>query len=184
MNNLNICTICGHQNILEIKQCIQCGSMLLDPITARVSKSHVQAMMRNSSLNGISPPINTVALFIPGRQVPYLLQIKSCRMTIGRRSTTPEHPDIDLLTFQAGAQGVSRNHACLHVNNEGWFIEDLNSTNGTWLNDQPLEPEILYPFASGDSLRFGQFVCSMRFSEYNEEDHGTTGAKEHGLSSL
>ena len=133
---------------------------------------------------GVAPPQNSLALFVPGRKSPYLAQIQSNSVTIGRYSTTPEQPNIDLLTLQAGQYGVSRIHARIHFSDEGWFLEDLRSTNGTWLNDEQLEPEKLYPLESGDRLRFGQFACSIRFSGYNEEGFDTTGAKEHGLSSL
>lgn len=53
------------------------------------------------------------------------------------------------------AEGVSRLHARITKREQKYFIEDLNSTNGTYINDMPLEyrqPKEIYP---GDRIRFG-----------------------------
>lgn len=189
MEQINICTICGYKNTLSEKSCAKCDCPLIDPSTARVSKKEIQTLIQKNNIvipasKTITPPINSLALLIPGRKSPYLVQIHSNHITIGRQSTTPEHPTIDLLTLQAGNYGVSRIHARIHVNGEGWFLEDLHSTNGTWLNDEALDPDALYPLETGDQLRFGHFACSIHFSGYNGEGFDTTGAKQHGLSSL
>ncbi len=43
--------------------------------------------------------------------------------------------DIDLEPYEASKYGVSRRHARLTRRNDCWFIEDLNSLNGTLVND-------------------------------------------------
>ena len=49
---------------------------------------------------------------------------------------------------------ISARHAKLSYHHGQWWVEDLRSTNGTFLNDEPVqEPLVL---ASGDRLRFGQ----------------------------
>lgn len=53
------------------------------------------------------------------------------------------------------AEGVSRLHARVTRQEQKYYIEDLNSTNGTYINDMPLEyrqPKEIYP---GDRIRFG-----------------------------
>ncbi|WP_051654762.1 FHA domain-containing protein [Persephonella sp. IF05-L8] len=37
---------------------------------------------------------------------------------------------------------VSRKHAKISFENEEWFIEDLNSTNGTYVNGEKIKPYI------------------------------------------
>jgi pSer/pThr/pTyr-binding forkhead associated (FHA) protein len=55
---------------------------------------------------------------------------------------------------------VSRRHAIVRVVDGGPAIEDLGSTNGTWLNDRLARgPRALH---QGDILRFGQTVWEVR----------------------
>ncbi|NPA06164.1 MAG: FHA domain-containing protein, partial [Chloroflexi bacterium] len=51
---------------------------------------------------------------------------------------------------------VSARHARLVHRDDGWWLEDLGSTNGTFLNDQPVRRSMrLKP---GDRIRLGQRV--------------------------
>ena len=53
---------------------------------------------------------------------------------------------------------ISRQHARLLVQGNQVFIEDLNSTNSTYLNRQRLQPGQRYLVNSGDELRLGGVV--------------------------
>lgn len=55
--------------------------------------------------------------------------------------------------------GVSRQHARIHISEFGAEIEDLGSTNGTYLNGRQVRRATLAP---GDKLRFGP-VAIVRF---------------------
>ncbi len=49
---------------------------------------------------------------------------------------------------------ISARHARLAFHHNQWWLEDLGSTNGTFLNDEPLEiPTVI---VSGDEFRCGQ----------------------------
>jgi hypothetical protein len=50
---------------------------------------------------------------------------------------------------------VSRRHAELELVNEDWFVRDLGSMCGTWLNDQRIERTTI---RHGDRLRFGDIA--------------------------
>lgn len=51
---------------------------------------------------------------------------------------------------------VSARHARLSFREENWWLQDLGSKNGTYINQQPvIAPVVL---ADGDELRFGQVV--------------------------
>ncbi len=64
-------------------------------------------------------------------------------------------PDVDLTLHGGELNGVSRMHARLARQGAEMTIEDLNSTNFTFLNRQKLEPGQRYPVQSGDEIRLG-----------------------------
>jgi hypothetical protein len=75
---------------------------------------------------------------------------------VGRRDDViGVHPDLDTTGHGGAEAGVSRMHALIHARHEGYFIEDLGSTNETLLNYFRLMPKQLYPLKDGDQLRFG-----------------------------
>jgi serine/threonine protein kinase len=65
-------------------------------------------------------------------------------------------PDIDLGLHGGGLAGVSRNHARLLRRPEGWLLEDLNSTNGTFVDQTRLTPGQPVRVRDGDAVRCGQ----------------------------
>ena len=76
------------------------------------------------------------------------------RYSLGRRSC-----DIDFTD-----DTVSSRHARLSFDGhgwfvEGWFVEDLCSTNGTFVNNTRIQSKM--PLAQGDRLRLGQAVMEV-----------------------
>jgi serine/threonine protein kinase len=65
-------------------------------------------------------------------------------------------PDIDLGEHGGSLAGVSRTHARLVRCPEGWLLEDLNSTNGTFVNQTRLSPGQQVRIHDGDAIRCGQ----------------------------
>ncbi|MCB0191165.1 MAG: FHA domain-containing protein [Anaerolineae bacterium] len=64
-------------------------------------------------------------------------------------------PDIDLEPHDGKKAGVSRRHGRITLQEGQWYIEDLNSTNGTFVNGIQLAPNEPTPINSGDYLRLG-----------------------------
>ena len=64
----------------------------------------------------------------------------------------------------SGGQSVSRSHARLLRQSEGVFVEDLNSSNGTFVNGKRLLPEVQTQIFDNDEIRFGaaQFIVHLR----------------------
>lgn len=61
-------------------------------------------------------------------------------------------PDSELVV-PAHIDGVSRHHARIHLHGGGAFIEDLGSSNGTFLNGWPVQGRM--PLSPGDQVRLG-----------------------------
>lgn len=49
---------------------------------------------------------------------------------------------------------LSRRHATVQLTDEGAWLTDLGSTNGTWLNDQRITGSV--PLSDGDVIRLGR----------------------------
>jgi len=45
---------------------------------------------------------------------------------------------------------ISRKHASVHFENSKWFIKDLNSANGVYINGYKIVPETLIAIKNGD----------------------------------
>ena len=57
---------------------------------------------------------------------------------------------------------VSRRHARLTQRDEHYWLEDLNSVNLTYLNNQRLTPDRPAPLKDGDLLRLGRLLLTFR----------------------
>ncbi len=54
---------------------------------------------------------------------------------------------------------VSARHARISFHHNQWWVEDLQTTNGTYLNDQRIESATV--LVNGDELRCGQVVLTI-----------------------
>lgn len=78
---------------------------------------------------------------------------------IGRADGTALYePDISLSEVQARELGVSRRHAALVRYRGGVHVVDLNSVNGTFLNNEILKPNLPYSIKKGDEISLGKLT--------------------------
>jgi pSer/pThr/pTyr-binding forkhead associated (FHA) protein len=78
-------------------------------------------------------------------------------------------PDIDLEPFGGRDAGVSRQHAKLiQLGNGLNYLVDLSSTNGTLINDEPLEPLKHARLQDGDRIELGDL--SLIFIEHPADE--------------
>lgn len=83
---------------------------------------------------------------------------------IGRPdSAKNSYPDVDLSFDKEGT--ISRYHAHIHKKEGNFFVEDLNSGNGTFLFDgnqlAKLIPRQLYPLKPRNRIRFGKVLMQF-----------------------
>jgi two-component system, cell cycle response regulator len=112
---------------------------------------------------------------VDGDTKAVLVQLYPPGPNLGRRFTLsgPEHvvgrlPELDVSVEE---DGVSRQHAKLRRLHDIWWLDDLGSTNGSFVNDERITSRSL---RDGDMLRFGTAILRFLFgsnieAEYHEE---------------
>jgi hypothetical protein len=99
---------------------------------------------------------------------------------IGRADRSNLQPDMDLSHLDKGKSGVSRQHAVLLPANDGLYLIDLDSTNGTWVNGLYLQPGHKHRLSTGDVIEFGtlkmltRVVGTVAGKEGQESEDSTT----------
>ncbi len=96
--------------------------------------------------SGIELPLPQGAEVLVGREDPY----------------SNVFPDVDLTPHGGEEAGVSRRHFKLTLAEGRYAIQDLGSTNYTWVNQQRLEPHTPMPLSDGDEIRAGRLKLIFR----------------------
>lgn len=101
-------------------------------------------------------------LHFPNMNNRFTVSIDSS-VSIGRNHVeNSKNPDIDLSNYGGVKYGISRFHAVI-VGIEGqYYIKDMGSTNGTFVNHQRIPPFQMYPLRKKDHLRLGNMVIGVR----------------------
>jgi pSer/pThr/pTyr-binding forkhead associated (FHA) protein len=84
-------------------------------------------------------------------------------IVIGREDPISDvFPDIDLTGMGGMEGGVSRRHAVIHRAGTDYTVEDMGSTNGTYVNRKKIQPHAPQPVKPGDELRFGKLSLILK----------------------
>ncbi len=104
-----------------------------------------------------------IKLHVIGAPHPILVAL-SQSVIVGRsdRETNFE-VDVDLTAYGAAEQGVSRQHVSLELLRKTVMLTDLNSTNGTFLNDQRVLPQQRRVVRDSDEIRLGKLIIRVYF---------------------
>jgi pSer/pThr/pTyr-binding forkhead associated (FHA) protein len=154
------CLTCGRKQEEGALVCRYCGTKydlaLADPTTTRqVDEGDAASGQNDPFLQGLTAPAQGIALHMAGSSDPFSLQTEKS-FVIGRRG--PEDtkgPLVDLSEYNGFAMGISRQHVMIRRSANGYDVIDLESRNGSWLDDQRLVPNRAYPIPGRAQLRLG-----------------------------
>lgn len=150
------CPFCGTENESNAAFCHQCGASLARSSTPPASDKpeSVTPAPFPPPPERIGVPLAPCRLVVGGKTLQVPLKKEA---VIGRaESAGTWRPDVDLSPFGGKSDaGVSRKHAKI-IWQGGWMIEDLNSTNGTYLRGQRLAPNQRTLLNDGDVLLIGK----------------------------
>lgn len=114
-------------------------------------KSRKQSLRAHNPNRSLPCLLMVYAGTLDSHEVGCRYDLSSDELILGRSS------DADI---QIDRDSVSRRHARIARTEEGWAVSDLQSTNGTYINDQPVREQVL---RDGDYLKIGntifRFVC-------------------------
>ena len=192
LRKMNKCQNCATNNLDSSRFCDECGTRLIQAVEALATEQPLYSPpvtadvppMRPVSVTSIGvPPVEAeptpaVPAVVSTPSVPGAMHAKlvmergeqpgtefpllGIECTIGRwDADNGVFPDVDLDAFDPEAK-VSRRHARIKIQDGKYFIEDLGSTNGTYVNrGRRLLPGNLNPLADGDEVIVGKTF--MRF---------------------
>ena len=141
------CPECGFQNLEAANFCQKCGTRLVRDATG--PESTMTFTPEEGELDSTTAPegIQGPALVVRsgGGRAGETFGPQGAETTIGRS------PDCGIFLDDVT---VSRKHAVLSERNGQFFIEDLGSLNGTFLNRKRIESS---PLSDGDELQIGKY---------------------------
>ena len=163
---MNKCSDCGASQEEGALFCSECGGFLL------VETGQITAVLPFSEFSNRPPPppvaedaltststVRQVTLVVPSSRRRFKLELQE-ELQIGRASSELV-PEVDLTDDDGAEKGVSRLHAKIKSVQQGAVLIDLDSTNGTLLNNYRLPPHESYPLYSGDEIRFGDLLVHL-----------------------
>jgi two-component system, cell cycle response regulator len=126
--------------------------------------SHESTVLTSVEIEPASDERAVHACFVVifGAEIGRRIELSAQEIVIGRANTAAIQLDID---------NVSRTHAVVRRTSRGYVLADLDSTNGTYVNDQPIRERAL---RDGDQIRIGRSMLKFLTSnnveaQYHEE---------------
>lgn len=147
-----------NQSIDELDETIQHSSNCPEAFSQAVNTStNFQVVSSHQSFSSTATSnFSQPVLIEQDTDTKFELPTNVNTINIGRiHGKVPIHVD---LTHINHADLISRFHAAIRVENGVYYLEDMNSANGTWLNDKLLESGAEYRqlLNHGDTIAFGR----------------------------
>jgi len=189
-NNTPIVVLGGQKTSENVTAATQAGATLFigRPINAKelahsvtslvqqhekgVSTLHTKQLVGTAPLRSLKPESrrDTIVVFVFGHgDTPLTVSVKQ-PVTFGRQPDKPSPAHVDLSRFQAVDLGVSRVHMIMHYKDGKFYIEDLGSVNGTFLNGRSIRPGSMEPINNADEIRLGQLRMYLYFLADPDEE--------------
>jgi pSer/pThr/pTyr-binding forkhead associated (FHA) protein len=166
------CPNCGYWNEANANFCEDCGFELknVERGSSRISvkpatQPHAEPSQVPAPPKQVLEPIESndapVSTYTGARLV---LQTTGSIFRLGAKTSIGRQDprlDIDFEGYPDG-QFVSGNHAQIIQMNGKFYVEDMGSSNFTYVNERKLAAGQLEPLNSGDTLRFGKITLTFQ----------------------
>jgi hypothetical protein len=160
-----VCPNCKHENEGTPLTCANCNRPLVETggdetVVQRLPLDMGGFSVKSGWGTSTFEPESQVIIHIQEASQPIIAEVGK-ELRLGRQNIPT---GLDLTNFGGIEKGVSRIHAALRRGDGLLLLVDLDSTNGTFLNDQLLIPNQPRLLRSGDKIRLGQLTMHIYFS--------------------
>lgn len=164
---MKVCTSCHKEIPNDSQFCGYCGtpvvSLLPASTTIKVPDEPARSPLRDQIFQLTELYDDVVAILIAGQDKPMLVKGNQ-KIVLGRAGfATDSQPTIDFTPYNGVGLGVSRQHATISRPGDAYVIQDLGSTNGTWVNEVRLVKDKFHELKNGDVVRLGQLTFYLYF---------------------
>jgi hypothetical protein len=166
------CPFCQRRNQVDAVVCEYCGKPFksapekystTENVEGDTKSSHEDFKEKIEKVNR-EAPAEGIAIYLLGLTHPIEVRLEN-EFVIGRVTEPTEEKVVDLTLYNAFALGVSRRHLMVRRAGDGYDVIDLNSTNGTWVNEQSLVPQQPLTVKSGSQIRLGNMRIFISFRQ-------------------
>lgn len=168
------CPVCKYKNDNQATICSNCQTPLEQVQPAQIT---TRQLTENGTVLSADEVENRLKLFTPTEGLTFyiintgeliVVEDRHSTLILGRKVENiigNQTEDETLINIGAHDMFVSRRHARVSKNANGYDITDLNSSNGTWIGDQRLIPNRSYMMKSGMRIRLGHVQTIVHFAE-------------------
>ena len=152
MPPVSSCPRCGYELTGPGQACSRCGAALAGPaFTQPVAAAGATIQSKAVSGGGLAPGKKYALIIVQGEEPGRVIAIEKSRVTLGRADCDVSLKDPEL----------SRQHALISIHGMNARLEDLGSTNGTFVDGERIESAELSD-RSEFRIGFHEFVFVMR----------------------
>lgn len=155
------CPFCQRKNKPDAVRCAHCGVLLIAHKSEGYTTQGVSTAIPEGSKEIKSCaervgqiPAGSFAPVVMDFEQPIIIENQP-QTIIGRDSGILGDDMLDLSRYGDVALGISRRHALIAYADGTYTVEDLGSTNGTWLNRRRLTPGQRFPLHADDQIWLG-----------------------------
>jgi hypothetical protein len=161
------CPVCERKNDVNATTCVYCFASLESVAATNISttrqvpedSTEYPENAEQNYIKSLAVPERGIALYLMNNKKP-IATCEDQEFILGRRRTEIKKNEVlvDLIPYGGNEYGVSHRHAIIRRVDIHYEIIDLDSTNGTALNNKRIIPNKPYPMPNGSRIRLGLLI--------------------------
>jgi hypothetical protein len=178
---VKVCPLCKSVNDAVLLHCVNCGVPLEVTDNGASTQEYVRSSLQKKIQGANSKDITLgnvpeigLGIYINQFDRPDIVT-RNMEFFLGRKTEGFNSDNlIDLNPFGALDQGVSRRHVRIYRAGDSYRCMDLESRNGSWIDNQHLVPKVAYSISTRTQLRLGNFTLFLAYRQPTHSPHGET----------